>query len=113
MEGPTDTAAAISCGLFAIGRPSCSSGVHEILQLIRTCRTIHEVIIISDNDGPGRNGALALQKLLKVKSCVVTLPCKDMREFHKIGGNAEMIDYIVADTVWFNPEWSDTSTSTR
>lgn len=104
LEGPTDTAAAISCGLFGVGRPSCSSGLHEILQLIRTIRTIKEVVIISDNDGPGIKGAVELQGKLKVKSCLLTLPCKDMRMFYQLGGNEQMIDDLIADTVWVNLE---------
>lgn len=103
LEGPTDTAAAISCGLFAIGRPSCSSGVHEILQFIRTVRTIREVVIISDNDKPGLDGARSLQQKLKVRSCILTLPCKDMREFYKLDGDAELIDTLIHNTVWLNP----------
>jgi hypothetical protein len=103
-EGPTDTAAAISCGLFGVGRPSCSSGLHEILQLIRTVRTIKEVVIISDNDGPGINGANELQKRLPIKSCILTLPAKDMRDFYKLGGNESLINDLIADTIWVNPE---------
>jgi hypothetical protein len=102
-EGPTDTAAALSCHLFAIGRPSCSSGGPEILEFIRRNKAIREVVIISDNDGPGQRGAEALQKQLPCRSALVTLPCKDMRQFYKDGGCRHSMDYIVSGAVWHQP----------
>jgi len=103
-EGPTDAAAAISCGLFAIGRPSCSAGVQEIMDFVAGNRTITRVVIIADNDTPGLNGARALSAALQVKNIVLTLPCKDMREFYKRGGNAAMIEFMCNGMVWVNPK---------
>ncbi len=102
-EGPTDCAAALSCGLFALGRASCSSGGEMIKWFIEYNRQIKEVVIIADNDKPGLDGANKLQQMLNIRSCVVTLPCKDMREFHKMGGNAELLSCIIKNTHWFNP----------
>ncbi len=102
-EGPTDTAAAIACGMFAIGRASCSSGLHEILQFLRTNRVVQEVAIVADNDAPGLKGARDLQERLRVRSVLVTLPCKDLRAFYKLGGGPDLLSSIVNNTGWFTP----------
>jgi hypothetical protein len=57
-EGPTDTAAALSIGLHAVGRPSCV-GQEEMLRSI--LRHARRVLILSDNDDPGLNGATKLR----------------------------------------------------
>ena len=111
-EGPTDTAAAIACGFFAIGRPSCSAGVNEVVDFInRNRREVSRAIIIPDNDEPGLNGAEKLQAVLPVKSCIATIPCKDMREFYKMGGGSVLMESIVADKVWTIPVAGRTSPS--
>jgi 5S rRNA maturation endonuclease (ribonuclease M5) len=102
-EGPTDTAAALACGMFAVGRPSCSAGAGEIADFINRNRAIRRVIIISDNDSAGLRGAKSLAEKLPLKSCTVTLPFKDMREFYRIGGTSAFIDDLVKDMVWTNP----------
>lgn len=102
-EGPTDTAAAISCGLFAIGRPSCSAGGDQIWDFIYHTKSIHDIVIIADNDEPGLRGAAALQEQVECPSCVITLPCKDMREFYKQGGNEATILSLVKNTKWVRP----------
>lgn len=47
-EGPTDTAAAMTCGFSAVGRPMCS-GLHDLVEGVIAGR---HVIIVSDNDPP-------------------------------------------------------------
>lgn len=104
-EGPTDTAAALSCGLFAIGRPSCSGGSDEIVKFINVYdKTIKEVVIIADNDEPGIKGAKSLQDALPISSCIVVLPCKDMRQFYKMGGNSAMLEVMTMDVIWTRRE---------
>lgn len=111
-EGPTDTAALLSLGVFAIGRPSSSGGLLAIKETINRLR-IREVVIVADNDedkehnghkfNPGYDGARALQNHLQIPSCVVALPTKDAREFVKDGGNKDMLEYIAGQAVWENP----------
>ncbi len=111
-EGPTDTAALLSLGIYAIGRPSASGGLLAIKQTIARLR-IREVVIIADNDedkehngrkfNPGYDGAKALQNHLQVPSCIIALPCKDSREFIKDGGTRDMLEYIAAQAIWHNP----------
>lgn len=102
-EGPTDTAAALACGFFAVGRPSCSAGVNEMLQFIANNKMVRRVIIVSDNDEAGLKGAKSLEQKLPVPSCTVTLPCKDMRDFYKAGGDRELLESIVHGRVWTIP----------
>jgi phage/plasmid primase-like uncharacterized protein len=111
-EGPTDTAALVSLGVFAIGRPSASGGLMAIKQAVTRLR-IREVVIIADNDedkehngrkfNPGYDGATSLQNHLMVPSCIISLPTKDAREFLKAGGDKEMLDNLVDQAVWHRP----------
>ena len=45
-EGPTDTAAALTLGLSAVGRPSCASGAEALRALVRRlgCRSVTVVL---------------------------------------------------------------------
>ena len=102
-EGPTDTAAALSMGLFAIGRPSCSGGMPDIITALRRLN-VREAIIIADNDDPGINGAEMLSRHLDIPCCVVTLPCKDIRQGYNNGLTADMMDQFTKQVLWTNPE---------
>ena len=101
VEGPTDTAAALTFGYYAIGRPSCSGGVHHIMAFVRRCH-VHEVVIVADNDDPGIRGGNDLQRMLPVASCLLLLPTKDLREFLRIGDRST-IDAMIDQLVWTQP----------
>jgi hypothetical protein len=102
-EGPTDTAAAVELGLFAVGRPNCCCGGAEIKVFARRhdCR---RVVIISDNDKPGLDGARKVGGELKLPFAVYVPPAKDVREFVRLGGTRVMIENTLKNTVWTNPE---------
>ncbi len=83
-EGPTDTAAMVSAGFRAVGRPNCNGGHTQLLRyMIRRCTEI--VIIFADNDGPGIAGAIKLKGTLKNKNyrakIVNPKPANDAREW--------------------------------
>ena len=92
LEGPTDTAAALTLGLNAVGRPSCNAGVEELTMLVERLR-VKKVTIVSDNDRahrrpaddaiwrPGSDGAFNLPQKLKRIYRVVVPPCKDFRDW--------------------------------
>lgn len=92
LEGPTDTAAALTLGLNAVGRPSCNAGVEELARLVERLR-FKKVTIVSDNDRahrrpaddaiwrPGPDGAFRLPQKLKRIYRVVVPPCKDFRDW--------------------------------
>lgn len=102
-EGPTDTAAGITLSLYTIGRPSCSGGVPHIVDHVRRAK-VKEVVIVSDNDTPGIRGAEDLQRWLPVPSCILLLPCKDLREAIKSGVDKSTIDSMIEQLVWTQPK---------
>lgn len=99
VEGPTDTAAALSIGLNAVGRPSCSGGLEDLRVLCRRLK-IRKAVIISDNDEVGRRGAAMLTDALVIPRATIILPAKDMREFINYGGDAQLIQQLVAAVLW-------------
>jgi hypothetical protein len=114
LEGPTDTASALTIGLNSVGRPSCSAGVFDIVTL---CSRIHptEVVVIANND-PDRTdkglphnvgvvGAEVLAGYLPVRHCIITVPCKDTRRFIQEGGTAHMLESMVSSMVWCLPAY--------
>lgn len=82
-EGPTDCAAGLDLGFEAIGRPNCAS---KIAMTARFARGRKKIVIICDNDMPGRDGAKKLAEEL-VRCCtsvkIISPPpgIKDLREW--------------------------------
>lgn len=101
-EGVSDTAAALSMGLFSFGRPSCTGGTEQIVDFMKLCGT-RRAVIVADNDSPGQRGAVKLADEIGTPSCIYTPPCKDMREFYQFGGTAELIREALKDIVWRVP----------
>ncbi len=99
VEGPTDTAAAVSMGLHAIGRPSCTGGAREIGTFCRR-RGIKRVSVLADNDGPGIKGARTLCGQLGVRARVVVLPAKDLREWLCRGATRRAVEACLAAHGW-------------
>lgn len=102
-EGPTDTAAALSLSLCAIGRPSCLGCEQETDRLVKR-KKASRVVLISDNDTPGYKGAEKLQAILSVPSVIFVPPAKDLRSFVQLGGTAQLIDSLTASLIWNQPK---------
>ena len=89
-EGPTDTAAMLSAGFDAIGRPSCRGCVDWTLA---ACRKRH-VIILADADGPGRVGAYELAdkmfRAARTLRIAEPLGFKDAREWLRASSRSEI-----------------------
>src|SRR5262245_21023422 len=100
-EGPTDTAAALDLGYYAIGRPSCSGGSAQI-KLLAMRQGVRKVIIVADNDEVGVKGAQSLVEVLPIACAIVVLPCKDLRQFKRLGGTKEMLNSRIDQSVWQN-----------
>lgn len=98
-EGPTDTAAALTLGLYAVGRPSCSACVGMTLALLSR-RRFRRVVIVADADGPGLAGADKLAESMTVPFIVWIPPAKDLREFVRGGGDYDAIQSAVKDLHW-------------
>lgn len=109
-EGPTDTAAMLSLGLFTIGRPSCNEGAAILAELLPALG-VREAVIVADHDrdkkapdgrtyNPGVDGALGLSQRLPVRNCIWLPPTKDAREFVRYGGTAQQIESAVKSVRW-------------
>ena len=98
-EGPTDTAAAVGLGLFAVGRPNCCCGGADIRVYARRhqCR---RVVVVSDNDKPGLDGARKVGAEIGLTFAVYVPPAKDLREFVTLGGTRSMIENTLKSTIW-------------
>lgn len=55
-EGPTDTAAALTIGLPAIGRPNCIGARSDAVAVTRMVRP-EVAVAAADQDAPGQRGA--------------------------------------------------------
>ena len=98
-EGPTDTAAAVELGFFAVGRPNCCCGGLEV----RTYARRHgcgKAVIVSDNDKPGLDGGRKVGAELRMAFAIYVPPAKDLREFCRLGGRRNMIENTLNHTVW-------------
>ena len=99
-EGATDTAALLDMGLDSVvGRPSCTGGVKLLVELVRL-RQRPEVVIIRDNDDPGRRGAENLASVLaKYAPAVRTIQpphgIKDARAWKQAGANREELESAI------------------
>ena len=97
-EGPTDTAALLSLGVDAIGRPSCHGAVSITAKLVAQLRPA-ECVIVADRDehGAGMRGAesLAVALVTVCRSVRIILPpvgSNDARDW--ITGGATLEDVL-------------------
>lgn len=97
-EGPTDCAAILDLGFYAVGRPSCNGGEEFALQLVGR----RKVAVLADNDesSVGARGALRFAQAIRRKASEVKVLHlayrKDAREFVRNGGTREAIETIYA-----------------
>ena len=85
-EGPSDTAAALDLGFAAVGRPSCNSGA----KMLSKFAAERSVVVVADNDAPGRRGAgvLAGELVLHCPQVRIIYPpdeIKDLRQWRAAG----------------------------
>lgn len=96
-EGPTDTAAAVSMGLHAIGLPSCKSCLKECVQWLKGRRRFN-VCVVADDDEAGMEGARGLAALTTragITTRVIVTPKKDIREWMRAGATAASVQALV------------------
>jgi hypothetical protein len=116
-EGPTDTAALLSIGKYAIGRPSCMSGISQLSAAIARM-SIQRAVIVADNDedkflpdgkrwNPGCDGAQRLANDIGVPCCVLVLPAKDCREALQLGMTGPVLDSLTNALVWKQPKTNE------
>jgi len=101
-EGPTDTAAVLTLGFLAIGRPSCLGCEVEIAATIKRL-AIRRVVIVADNDGPGKTGAAKLAAGLRIPNKTIIPPAKDFRDWVRAGASKALVDCIINQQIWRIP----------
>jgi len=69
-EGVSDTATALDLEFSAVGRASCQTGQRQLIPLVRESK---QVVILGDNDTPGRKGAEKLAATLALYSPAVRI----------------------------------------
>jgi phage/plasmid primase-like uncharacterized protein len=98
-EGPTDTAAALTIGLAAVGRPSCLGGGDHIERLLDQTWP-REAVVVADADGPGREGALDLARRLAARPTLLvrviepSADAKDLRAWVQAGARARDVERV-------------------
>jgi hypothetical protein len=100
-EGPTDTAALLELGFDAVGRPNNNGGKPAMVALVRRLRP-NEVVVVADNDSPGRDGALGLVERLAIhvpRLRIISPPplIKDVRAWKQAGAGREEIQAVIGN----------------
>lgn len=98
-EGASDTAALLTLGFAAIGRPGCLGGA----RIIRALAKRRRVVIVADQDGPGQDGAERLAAALRgvcSTVAVITPPpdIKDSRAWVQAGATHGDIQAVIDRT---------------
>ena len=108
-EGPTDCAAVLDLGIYAVGRPSCSGGTALLIPIAAR----RDVVILADADEPkmlpggkewrpGKQGAENLADALLANAgavkIVYPLSGKDVRDWLKRGLTGDVLRVIAANT---------------
>ena len=104
-EGPTDTAALLDLDFSAVGRPSCSGGVPQLIGLVRKWAPKH-IVIVSDQDKPGSPAwegtqTLAKKLVLEANSLRIIVPpfgVKDARKWKNVFGARLEIKQTITTT---------------
>jgi 5S rRNA maturation endonuclease (ribonuclease M5) len=99
-EGPTDCAAMLSLGLYAIGRANALSKrcMDQCRAFVKKNR-FQEVILVSDNDVPGKAAAKKLKEQIDVRVRQFLPPCKDIRKFVQLGGTWQLIETMLSNAL--------------
>ena len=109
-EGPTDTAAALSLSLWAIGRPSCQGAVDHTKRLCARLR-IERLLVMADNDEPkprpgggwwqpGFDGAAKLVAAVGLPYKMLAPPAKDIRKWVQAGATRKDFDFLEQSQTW-------------
>lgn len=97
VEGPTDAAALIDLDFDVIGRPFCRGGTQFLQDVLRSSK--RDVVVVSDNDTPGIEGATALATSLAgyARSLKIIRPLKgkDVRAWKREGATKDVVMWVV------------------
>lgn len=114
VEGPTDTAAALTMGLFAVGRAACLGQADQLRVFFRNFG-IRRMVVIADNDEakerpdgqlwyPGKEGAARLIAEMKMESKLILPPAKDLRKWLIQGATKLLVECAANQKKWTTPK---------
>lgn len=86
-EGESDTAALLSMGVRAIGRPGALACFETVVRFVKGLEE-EDVVVVGDADSVGEAGAAQVAnglQALGVRAQVVVPPAKDVRAWHQAG----------------------------
>lgn len=109
-EGPTDAAAAITIGFWAVGRSACLTGTDHIRDLFIR-HNIRLMVIVADNDEPkvlpgdtfwypGIEGAKRLAQSIRKGAKIILPPAKDLRQWVRDGATRADVEALMGDSTW-------------
>lgn len=98
-EGATDCASLLTLGFDSIGRANCWGGAHKLRSYCRG----RNVVVVSDRDAVGRNGARAIGTLLFGRCasvCIIEppVPHKDVRAWVQAGATVDDVRALIETT---------------
>jgi len=111
-EGPTDTAAMLDLGFYAVGRPACRGQEDMLIGLLYR----RNIVILADRDEPktrpdgtvwypGQQGAAHLANLLigKARTVKVVKPLKgkDARAWKRAGATRQIIETVITNAEYW------------
>ena len=102
-EGATDACAGEALDYYSVGRPNCTGGIPHLQALARRVG-VQRIVIVSDLDEPGLRGASMLASYMRVPTSTIVLPSKDLRDFVRAGGTRCVLDALINETIWRQPE---------
>jgi hypothetical protein len=79
-EGATDVATLLDMGFSAIGRPNCNTG-GAMVRVWCQAHPYTRVVVVADNDEPGRRGAEILAQQLHARTARPPPEYKDVRSW--------------------------------
>jgi hypothetical protein len=109
-EGPTDTAAVLTLGLWAVGRPSCMGAIDHVRRLCRRLCVTH-LVVMADNDRPkprpgggwwqpGFDGARKLVAAVGLPFKLLAPPDKDVRAWVGSGATRADFEFLADSQTW-------------
>jgi hypothetical protein len=111
VEGPTDTAACLTLGVFGLGRPNCRGAIAHTQVTINRLGIERAIVVgepdvpkYEDQQSPGIEGAKRLAQELQIPVASMVLPAKDMRKFLEMGGTRPVLESMEKHLVWKLPE---------
>jgi putative DNA primase/helicase len=108
VEGASDVLAAIDIGYSAVGRPSAEDFTEWLVPLLQD----KEIIVIGENDEPGRKGMEAVSRIFgrKVQKCLPPPHFKDLRAWHPT--REEFDQWVKEHAEWSVDRIVDSTTTT-